>query len=74
MSRTENNDYFTIGASGKILALAELLRDAGIYRRELASEDNDSSLLYCNDDMEETDTDLSVLNADVESSPAIEGD
>jgi hypothetical protein len=33
-----------------------------------------SSLLYCNDDMEETDNDLSdFLNAD-ESSPAIEGD
>jgi TATA-binding protein-associated factor len=74
MSRTENNDYFTLGASGKILALAELLRDAGIYRDELAGADNDASLLYCNNDTEETDTDLSVLNADVESSPAIEGD
>jgi SNF2 family DNA or RNA helicase len=38
MSRTDNNDYFTLGASGKILALAELLRDAGIYRDELQAQ------------------------------------
>jgi TATA-binding protein-associated factor len=74
---THNGIHYIISspqASGKILALAELLRDAGIHRDELAGADNDSSLLYCNDDTEETDNYLSIFNADVESSPAIEGE
>lgn len=56
---------YDISASGKLLALKELLRDAGIYSQELSAADNDSSLLYC-DSVE--DADASELNEILEPS------
>jgi hypothetical protein len=40
---------YHIDVSGKLMALKELLRDAGIAAEELSAADNDSSLLYCED-------------------------
>ena len=42
--------YQGIEHSGKLMALNELLRDTGIQNRGLSAADNDSSLLYCEDD------------------------
>jgi TATA-binding protein-associated factor len=63
-SRIENSEYYDRGASGKLVALAEILRDAGIHRDELVAADNDSSLLYCDDDLDETDPGTSFLDTD----------
>lgn len=38
---------YNIKVSGKLIALKDLLRDAGIDSDELCAADNDSSLLYC---------------------------
>jgi TATA-binding protein-associated factor len=41
---------YSIDCSGKLMALSELLRNAGIQTQELTAADNDCSLLYCDDD------------------------
>jgi TATA-binding protein-associated factor len=49
----EDNETERIGfeASGKLLALVEILRSAGIYDEDsITGADNDTSLLYCEDD------------------------
>lgn len=43
------NDLETIHASGKLLALAQLLREAGFIDTDIVAADNDQSLLYCSD-------------------------
>lgn len=48
-------------SSGKMLALAELLREAGILQDELLGVDNDTSLLYCDDDSEDQDAFEAVI-------------
>jgi TATA-binding protein-associated factor len=53
--------WFTLGASGKMLALAELLREAGLYEDDITGADNDTSLLYCDDESDEQDAYSSVL-------------
>ena len=47
--------WLSHAASGKMLALAELLREAGVLKGELTGVDNDMSLLYCDDDSDEQD-------------------
>jgi TATA-binding protein-associated factor len=44
------NRIYKLEASGKLMALRELLRDAGIHGNELTAADNDSSLLYCEEE------------------------
>jgi TATA-binding protein-associated factor len=39
--------------SGKLVALSELLRDAGIQNQGLVAADNDPSLLYCDDNSDD---------------------
>jgi TATA-binding protein-associated factor len=43
-------------SSGKFLALVELLREAGIFEKCEFGADNDSSLLYCEDDLSNQET------------------
>jgi len=50
-------------SSGKMLALAELLREAGILQDELIGVDNDTSLLYCDDDSEDQDAFEEVMES-----------
>jgi TATA-binding protein-associated factor len=45
-----STDWLGLEASGKLLALVELLRGAGIYEDATGGADNDRSLLYCGDD------------------------
>jgi superfamily II DNA or RNA helicase len=40
-------DFLNIEASGKLLALREILRDSGLRIHDHSAADNDSSLLYC---------------------------
>lgn len=47
--------WLTLDSSGKMLALAELLRETGILEDDLTGLDNDASLLYCEDDDEEAE-------------------
>jgi len=54
---------YNLEASTKLLALAELLRDAGIYEDEVTAADNDSSLLYCDEESEEQDSYASVVKS-----------
>lgn len=60
-SETCPASFFTLGASGKILALAELLREAGLYEDDITGADNDASLLYCDDEADDQDAYISVL-------------
>ena len=48
-----HDSRYILEASGKLVALRELLRDAGMNFNELTAADNDSSLLYCDKDEEE---------------------
>jgi len=56
-------DVYDMSLSGKFLALAELLRASGIHRDEITGADNDTSLLYCNQDEgdKESSSELSRL-------------
>jgi superfamily II DNA or RNA helicase len=40
-------DFYNVEASGKLLALMEILSEFGLVRQEHAAADNDTSLLYC---------------------------
>lgn len=61
--KTCPSSFFTLDASGKLLALAELLRDAGLYEDSITGADNDTSLLYCEDDeADDQDSFASVLH------------
>jgi TATA-binding protein-associated factor len=70
--RTERNrnevdgiGLFNVESSGKLLALSELLRDAGIHTNGLMAADNDASLIYCEsnfDDDDDADELSDVLN------------
>jgi TATA-binding protein-associated factor len=53
-NKVTTNRIYNIEASGKLMALRELLRDAGIHGSELTAADNDCSLLYCEDESNET--------------------
>lgn len=58
--------------SGKFLALDELLRDSGIHRDGITGADNDTSLLYCEDECDDSDeeqskSDMSELLNSVDS-------
>jgi len=67
---TQSNLY-DLEASGKLVALRELLRDAGIYVQNLTAADNDSSLLYCDGEEEQgsdVDDDQKVLEPDYQGS------
>lgn len=45
-----------VDSSGKLLALIELLREAGIFEESSLGADNDSSLLYYDDDLPDQET------------------
>jgi TATA-binding protein-associated factor len=47
---SDTEKLYSIESSGKLMALKEILRDAGIQPQELMAADNDSSLLYCEED------------------------
>ena len=49
------DSWLSHSSSGKMLALAELFREAGVLKGELTGADNDTSLLYCDDDSDEQD-------------------
>ena len=50
-SGQNSDEWYSLEASGKILAIVDLLRTAGIGRDSgVSAADNDSSLLYCDDD------------------------
>lgn len=49
-----NGNACSLEASGKLVALRELLRDAGLDVRDLTAADNDTSLIYCEKDEEQT--------------------
>lgn len=69
-SRAVGAEYYERDASGKLVALTELLGQAGIYRDELVGADNDSSLLYCDENgSDETDAESSLLEVDETSAP-----
>lgn len=46
-----NEELSNLSSSGKLLALVTLLQEAGILNSEVYGADNDSSLLYCEDDV-----------------------
>lgn len=50
-----------LAASGKMLALAELLREAGLYEDDFTGADNDMSLLYCDEGSDDEDVYSGVL-------------
>ena len=52
-----NDNSFSIEDSGKLIALRDLLRDAGLNFHDLTAADNDSSLLYCEKDEEQEASD-----------------
>lgn len=55
---------YDIDISGKFLALADLLRTCGIHKDEITGADNDTSLLYCDqeeDDKDDTNDQISSL-------------
>ena len=54
--QTHDNSY-NLEASGKLVALREILRDAGLNVQNLTGADNDTSLLYC-DKGEDQDLDI----------------
>jgi hypothetical protein len=47
------DNLYNLEASGKLIALKELLRDAGMNVQDLTAADNDSSLLYCDREEEQ---------------------
>eukprot|EP00536_Pseudo-nitzschia_multiseries_P001643 jgi/Psemu1/300894/fgenesh1_kg.21_\ len=49
-----HRNLYKLEASGKLVALRELLRDAGLAVRELTAADNDTSLIYCDRDEDQT--------------------
>ena len=67
----KQSNLYDLEASGKLVALRELLRDAGIYVQHLTAADNDSSLLYCDGEEEQgsdVDDDQKVLEPDYQGS------
>jgi TATA-binding protein-associated factor len=54
--------YLHATASGKMLALSELLREAIPYEDSMNGADNDFSLLYCDHETDEQDAYFSVLD------------
>jgi len=46
------DEWRSLDSSGKLLALLEILESAGINEDSLTAADNDTSLLYCCDDIE----------------------
>jgi hypothetical protein len=65
---------YILEASGKLVALRELLRDAGMNFNELTAADNDSSLLYCDKDEEEvsaTDEYEKILDPNCDDSSGV---
>ena len=47
------DNIYSLEVSGKLVALRELLRDAGMNVQNLTAADNDSSLLYCDREEEQ---------------------
>jgi hypothetical protein len=45
----ENKGYSDLNASGKLVALVQLLSEAGIYYDTMMAADSDSTLIYCNE-------------------------
>lgn len=71
-----DGNSFSIDSSGKLVALLELLRNAGVQTQELTAADNDTSLMYCNDDdgdIKNDDADY-VLEAGPEDSSCLMND
>jgi TATA-binding protein-associated factor len=50
------SSWSELHASGKVLALSQLLKEAGIYEETLTGADNDTTALYCFDDLDEDGT------------------
>lgn len=65
----QDTDAYDMSLSGKFLALVELLRACGIHKDEITGADNDTSLLYCDqeDESGDGDSDISNLLSPVES-------
>ncbi|GKY99618.1 hypothetical protein MPSEU_000916000 [Mayamaea pseudoterrestris] len=68
VSQSEESDFMdlSINASGKLLALVELLRESGIYEDVTSGADNDRSLLFCGAD-EASDDYESLLNSTMDN-------
>lgn len=63
------HSLYKLEVSGKLIALRELLRDAGLNVQNLTAADNDSSLLYCDkEDGSDIDDHEKVLEPDTHSS------
>jgi TATA-binding protein-associated factor len=62
-SEISDNDWLRFDTSGKIRALADLLRELSIFTDDLSAADNDSSLLYCEDDHVDVDVYSSLVNS-----------
>jgi TATA-binding protein-associated factor len=54
LSISSSSEMNSLSLSGKMMALVELLRNAGLDNGCVTAADNDSSLLYCDDASEET--------------------
>jgi TATA-binding protein-associated factor len=63
LSESSDSQSVLLSASGKLLALSELLRDAGIYTDTLTAADNDTSLLYCADDSDQEESDDAIIES-----------
>lgn len=63
--------FFNLDASGKLVGLLELLRDAGIHDDEFMAADNDSSLFYCDDNDNKTTASKESYSGIVESADDI---
>lgn len=50
----DNSKTCTVEESGKLMALRDLLRDAGLNVNDISAADNDSSLIYCGKADEQT--------------------
>jgi len=61
--QTQDNLY-NLEVSGKLVALRELLRDAGLNVQNLTAADNDTSLLYCDKEDDNIDDHEKVLEPD----------
>jgi TATA-binding protein-associated factor len=63
LSESSDSQSVLLSASGKLLALSELLRDSGIYTDTLTAADNDTSLLYCADDSDQEESDDTIMKS-----------
>ena len=71
---TQAESWFSLNSSGKLVALKQLLAEAGIFDDSITAADNDESLLYCDDDTRSSDaySDVAFFQNDSILGPNIE--